>query len=81
MKKSGIDVVRIVWTEAYEPLHVEPSADCPGYVRILAKTPEAEEFWGRVDLSMPAEMARLLASAIVACADDNESDECKHKFS
>lgn len=70
MKTSGIDVVRIVWMAEYEPLHVEPSADVPGYVRLLAKTPEAEKFWGVLDASMPAEMARLLASALMACADE-----------
>jgi hypothetical protein len=74
VKEAGIDVVRIVWGAEYEPLHVEPSADCPGYVRVLAKTPESEEFWGKVDFAMPAEMARQLAKAIVACADEQEQE-------
>ena len=72
MKNAGIDVVRIVWAAEYEPLCVEPSADVPGYVRVLAKTAEAVEFWGRVDFSMPKEMALRLAEAIDACARESE---------
>lgn len=75
MKQAGIDVVRIVWGAEYEPLYVEPSADCPGYVRVLAKTEESQEFWGKVDFSMPAEMARMLARAILACADEQEESK------
>jgi hypothetical protein len=70
MKQAGVDVVRIVWAAEYEPLHVEPSADGPGYVRLLTKTKESEEFWGRVDITMPVELARALAAALVACADE-----------
>jgi hypothetical protein len=72
MKQAGIDVVRIVWAAEYEPLHVEPSADCPGYVRLLTKTNESEAFWGKADLAMPAEMARMLGKALLACADEQE---------
>jgi hypothetical protein len=75
MKTAGIDVVRIVWSGEYEPLHVEPSADAPGYVRLLTKTPESEEFWGKADLVMPAEMARMLAKALIACADEQREEE------
>jgi hypothetical protein len=72
MEKAGIDVVRIVWSAEYEPLHVEPSADAPGYVRFLAKTKEAEEFWGKVDVTMPPAMARMVAKALIACAEEQE---------
>jgi hypothetical protein len=75
VKQAGIDVVRIVWSAEYEPLHVEPSADAPGYVRVLAKTPAAEEFWGKVDLTLPVEMARQLAKAIDCCATEQEKNE------
>jgi hypothetical protein len=71
MEKAGIDVVRIVWSAEYAPLHVEPSAEGPGYVRILAKTDESAEFWGKVDLLLPADMARMLAKALTACADES----------
>jgi hypothetical protein len=72
MKTAGIDVVRIVWSAEYEPLHVEPSGDCPGYVRISAKTKESEEFWGKVDFSVPKNFALMLAQAIQACANEQE---------
>lgn len=72
MKTSGIDVVRIVWGAEVEPLHVEPSADCPGYVRVLAKTPEAIEFWGKVDFTMERNFALQFADAIKACAEEQE---------
>lgn len=74
MKTAGIDVVRIVWAHEYEPLCVEPSADCPGYVRVLAKTDEAREHWGPLDFTMPAKMALMLAEAIKACAQEEGSD-------
>jgi hypothetical protein len=74
VKQAGIDVVRIVWSAGYEPLHIEPSADA-GYVRVLAKTPAAEEFWGKVDLTLPVEMARQLAKAIDCCATEQEKVE------
>jgi hypothetical protein len=70
MEKAGIDVVRIVWSDEYEPLHVEPSADCPGYVRVLAKTEDSEKFWGKVDFTLPKDMALMLAKAIQACAEE-----------
>jgi hypothetical protein len=72
-KQAGIDVVRIVWMAEYEPLHVEPSTDCPGYVRLLAKTEASQEFWGRVDIAMPVEMARAVAAALEACANEQGS--------
>jgi hypothetical protein len=71
-KNAGIDVVRIVWSAEYEPLHVEPSADCPGYVRLLTKTDESTEFYGKVDFTLPKEMALMLAAAIKACAEEQE---------
>jgi hypothetical protein len=73
MSDSGIDVIRSVWMAEYEPLHVEPSADVPGSVRVLAKTKDAEDYWGKLDITLPAEMARLLAKALVACADEQEA--------
>jgi hypothetical protein len=73
VNKAGIDVVRIVWAESYENLHVEPSADCPGYVRVLAKTEDSQEFWGKVDFTMPKEMALALAAAIKACAEEQSA--------
>lgn len=73
MERSGIDIVRIVWHEEYEPLCVEPSADCPGYVRVLAKTDDARTFWGPVDLAMPAEMAKKLGQALQACAGEESN--------
>lgn len=75
MNNAGIDVVRIVWSAEYEPLHVEPSADCPGYVRLLTKTKESEEFYGKVDVTLPVDMARMLAKALQACADEQEQDK------
>jgi hypothetical protein len=75
MKQAGIDVVRIVWSAEYEPLHVEQFADCPGYVRLLAKTNESQDFWGKADLTMPAEMARMLSKALAACADEQDADK------
>jgi hypothetical protein len=73
MKEAGIDVVRAVWCAEYEPLHVEPSADCPGYVRIVAKSQDAASFWGKVDFTMPPEMARELGKALIATADEQEA--------
>jgi len=70
--RAGIDVVRHVWGEEYDPLMVAPSADCPGYVRIYAEGAEAVEFWGRVDFAIPKEMALKLAEAIKACAEEQE---------
>lgn len=72
MKQAGIDVVRIVWSAEYESLHVEPCADRPGYVRVLAKTEESETFYGKVDLTLPKDMAQMLAKAIAACAEEQE---------
>jgi hypothetical protein len=70
MKNAGVDVVRIVWASETEPLHVEPSPDVPGYVRVLTKTQESEDYWGKVDFTMPAEMALAFAAAVKACAEE-----------
>lgn len=72
MKEAGIDVIRAVWSAEYPPLHVEPSAECPGYVRLVAKQGESEGFWGRLDVTMPREFALLLAKAIHDCASEQE---------
>lgn len=70
MKTAGIDIVRLVWAEDYEPLTVEPSADCPGYVRVYAKDGASKEFWGSVDFNMPKDFALQLAAAVTACAEE-----------
>lgn len=72
--KAGIDVVRIVWAQEYENLCVEPSADCPGYVRVLTKTEAARQFYGPLELTLPVEMAIKLAEAITACAKEQAKE-------
>lgn len=73
MKTAGIDVVRHVWCAEYEPLVVAPSAECPGYVLVETRSEEAKEFWGKVSITLPREMALQLAEAIRACAEEQAS--------
>lgn len=70
IKNSGIDVVRNVWCAEYEPLVVRPSSDTPGYVSLVAEGEGPMTFWGPVLLTLPAEMARLLGEALIACAKE-----------
>lgn len=75
MKTAGIDVVRIVWSAEYEPLHVSPSAEGPGYVQLHALNEGSRNFWGAVDLTLPADMALALAEALKACAEEQKAAE------
>jgi hypothetical protein len=70
MRRAGIDVIRTVWCQEYESLRVAPSADCPGFLTISTPDRDAEEFYGKVDLTLPRELAVQLAEAILACAGD-----------
>jgi hypothetical protein len=72
MKTAGIDVIRVVWSQDYDPLTVAPSADCPGYVTVEPRGADAESFWGKFSITMPKELALQLAEAIRACAEEQD---------
>ncbi len=70
-EKAYMDTFREVGMEGTDPpLTVGPDSDALGMVRIFAKSDEAAEYWGRIDLCIPPAMARAMAKALMACADE-----------
>jgi hypothetical protein len=68
---AGVAITRKVWATEYEPLFVETAAT--RYVKLSTKNVAGHEFWGHVDLNLPAAMARELGKALIACADESEA--------
>ena len=68
----GVDVIRRIWSDSGEPLTVRQPPDLPGHVNIIAEGADAMSYWGPVNISLPKEMALLLANSIIACTKDAE---------
>ena len=71
-KKAFMDIVRQIGMEGDPCLTVSPSSDCPGFVMLEALEPKAKEWFGNVCLTIDSSMARKLAEALIACADESE---------
>ena len=71
-KKAFIDTVRQVGMEGNPHLTVWRSPIGPGLVTIEAIEPTAKEWFGDCCLTMNSSLARKLAEALIACADESE---------
>ena len=71
-KKAFIDTVRQVGMEGHPHLTVGPSPDCPGFVMLEALGPMAKQWFGKCCLSLDPLLARKLAEALIACANEFE---------
>ena len=51
-------------------LEVGPFADGGDWITIKPTDNKSESFYGKVDLSLPAEVAKQLGHALIKCAED-----------
>ena len=72
-EKAYMEIIRLVGQEGDAPLSVGPDADGIGLVRINTNSVAAEEYWGKVDVCFTPAIARLLAQALIAAADEVEA--------
>ena len=72
-EKAYMETIRLVGQYGDEPLTVGPDADRLGLVRINANSVAAEEYWGKVDVCFTPAIARVLAQALLAAADEVEA--------
>lgn len=72
MIKTSIEVVRRVYDDNEGvAIEVGRNADNPNWMDIgTGHDKKAEEYYGKVLLSLPKEQAQLLAKAILDCAND-----------
>lgn len=70
--KASIEVVRRVYDDGEGvAIEVGRNADNQEWIDIgTAYDKKAEEYYGPIRLSIPKEQARLLAKAIIDCADE-----------
>jgi hypothetical protein len=65
------EVVRQVWLDSEGvAIQVGPDADGLDLVRVYTPNLKAEQYWGKVDITVDPEMARALAHALLAAADE-----------
>lgn len=67
-----IDVIRLVGRNGDPPLTIRPWPDAPEVVELCAADEDAQDHYGRASIPMSAQMARLVAAALIACADEIE---------
>jgi hypothetical protein len=53
---------------------IGPSGDFPGNVRLHTE-PQYQEYFGKVDIDLPAAMMRKIGEALIACAAEEEGKE------
>jgi hypothetical protein len=72
MTAAFCQVVRLVGDEGDPPITVMPDPDfSDGFVCVFADGPDAVKHWGPVRIgSLPADVARALGHALIACADE-----------
>ena len=69
-KPAYIDIVRHVGLEGDFHLTIGPCPDSPGMVRLATTSPGARDWFGALDISMEANMARKLSKALIDCANE-----------
>ena len=71
-KKAYLKVYRCVGMEGSPSIVVSPSPDDPKRVRLTNSDEESRKWFGGLNMSMDTQMARKLAEALIACADEIE---------
>lgn len=67
------ELVRFVWDDKDGvALRVGPDADSLGLVELRAADAKSEEYWGKVRLCMPRELALEVGRALIAAAGEAE---------
>lgn len=69
MSKAFTDVIRRIGYEGEDPLTIAPDVPVLS-VRVFADGGTAQDYWGRLDFSLPVALARELAKALMATADE-----------
>ncbi len=69
MSDTVTEVIRNVYHDTV-PLEVGPDPDGLGCVRLAAVTKEAKEYYGKIELTIPPELAAALGAALIAAAKE-----------
>ena len=74
------DVIRKVWLDGEGvAIQVGPDADGLDLVRMHTPDIQAEQYWGKVDITVDSDMARALAHALLAAADEADQRAASSK--
>lgn len=69
--KCSTEIVRVVWDdEEGVALQVGPDSDSLGLVELRPKDEKAEEYWGKLRLTLHPKMAAALGQALINAAAD-----------
>lgn len=75
---SNESLVRVHYDGAI--LQIGESTDVPGYVNICAPGDNDREYWGKLDISMPHEVALKLSEAIMKVAIEFQTKRSVAEF-
>lgn len=69
------DVIRKMWYDNEGvSVEVKPDADALDMVRVCTSDPKSQEYFGKFDFNLTPEMARSVARAMIACANEIEPE-------
>ena len=64
------DTIRRIQNEEGLSLDVRPWPDGPDWVALMAEGDKNEQWFGKVNIAMKPEFAKLLGEALIKCADE-----------
>ena len=68
--KASIELVRKIWDdEEGVCIEVGPSADNPDWIEISTRDAKSKEYFGEINLALPAGFARLLGQSLLAATE------------
>lgn len=72
--KCSLEVVRRAYDDD-EGVYIEvgPSADNPHWISVSTSDPKSSEYYGKIDLSLPPEQARMLGYALIDATDKSQA--------
>lgn len=74
--KCSTEIVRLIWDDDEGvAIRVCPDSDALGLVELRANDAKAEEYWGKLRLTLRPEMAEQLGLALIAAAKERREDE------
>ncbi len=70
--KIETDTIRQIYSEDGHFVTVRPWAEVPNCVELATIGVKNEEYFGKINFSMSPDLARAIAHAIIACANEIE---------
>ena len=70
--KVETDTIRQIYSEDGPFVTIKPWADVPNCVELVTVGEKNEEYFGKVNFVMSPDLARAIAHAMIACANEIE---------